>query len=107
MCVKWKERKAFSASELPCPGQKWSEPCPTQLLADASTICCYTSLCELRACQSVHILLILENDAFKTLLLALVKFPIITPRNMHYAAVPFHSLLETSTKRKKKKNHKA
>lgn len=79
--MKWKERKAFSASELPCPMQNLTQSWPTQQLGDASTICYYSSFCELTARVSVHILLSLEDEAFKTHLLTCVKFPIITPQN--------------------------
>ena len=53
----------------------------------------------------MHILLILEDEAFKTHLLTLVRFPIITPQNSvtqyeKAAAVPFCSPLETPTSKK-------
>lgn len=53
----------------------------------------------------MHILLILEDEAFKTCLLTLVKFPNITPQNSitqpeKAAPVPFCSPLETPTKEK-------
>lgn len=74
-----KERKVFSLSQLLRSRQNWSQSWPTW--GNASTICCYTIFCDLRAHVAVSILLILEDEAFKTHLLILVKLPIIAPQN--------------------------